>query len=71
MSPYESICCKAMRQQTLAERGFKEHRKRMRRGGLPRGDEPGCTMRQLCDVIKPRYPCPQGSSRCPPGLERL
>lgn len=60
-----------MRQQTLAEEGFERFRKPTRRDQFLAEMEAVIPWRDLCEVIKPFYPKPEGAGRRPVGLERM
>jgi len=60
-----------MRQRTLADEGFEKFRKPTRRERFLNEMEQIIPWRDLCKVIKPFYPKPQGAGRPPVGLERM
>jgi len=60
-----------MRQRTLAEEGFEKFRKPTRREQFLNEMDQIIPWRELCKVIKPFYPKPQGAGRPPVGLERM
>jgi len=60
-----------MRQRTLADEGFEKFRKPTRRERFLDEMEQIIPWRDLCRVIKPFYPKPQGAGRPPVGLERM
>ena len=60
-----------MRQQTLADEGFERFRKPTRRDQFLAEMEAVIPWRDLCKVIKPFYPKPEGAGRPPVGLERM
>ncbi len=60
-----------MRQQTLAEEGFERYRKPTRREQFLAEMDKIIPWRELCDVIEPFYPKPEGAGRPPVGLERM
>lgn len=60
-----------MRQRTLADEGFEKFRKPTRRERFLNEMEQIIPWRDLCKVIKPFYPKPQGAGRPAVGLERM
>ncbi len=60
-----------MRQKTLAEEGFERYRKPTRREQFLDEMDQIIPWRELCGVIEPFYPQPEGAGRPPVGLERM
>jgi len=60
-----------MRQQTLAEEGFEKYRKPTRREQFLNEMDQVIPWRDLCKVIKPFHPKPNGAGRRPVGLQRM
>lgn len=60
-----------MRQPTLAEGSFEQYRKVTRRERFLAEMEQVVPWAQLCGLIEPVYPKPQGAGRRPIGLERM
>ena len=60
-----------MRQRTLAEEGFEKFRKPTRREQFLDEMDQIIPWRDLCKVIEPFYPRPEGAGRPPVGLERM
>lgn len=60
-----------MRQKTLADEGFERYRKPTRRDQFLAEMDQVIPWSDLCNVIKPFYPEPEGAGRPPVGLERM
>lgn len=60
-----------MRQQTFAENSFEQYRKPTRRERFLAQMNEIIPWRDLCKVIEPFYPKPEGAGRPPIGLERM
>ena len=60
-----------MRQQTLADEGFERYRKPTRREQFLNEMDKIIPWDELCEVIEPYYPKPEGAGRPPVGLERM
>ncbi len=60
-----------MRQQTFADEAFERYRKPTRREIFLGEMDKIIPWRELCEVIEPFYPKPQGAGRPPIGLERM
>ena len=60
-----------MRQMSLAEADFEKYRKPTRRELFLNDMDQIIPWKDLCEVIKPFYPRPQGAGRPPVGLERM
>lgn len=60
-----------MRQNSFSEAGFEKYRKKTRKEQFL--GEMDCIIpwKELCDVIEPFYPKPQGAGRRPVGIERM
>jgi len=62
---------KAMKQQSLEATGFEKYRKKTRKEQCLEEMEQSIPWKELCEVIEPYYPKPQGAGRKPIGLERM
>ena len=60
-----------MRQQTFADEAFERYRKPTRRELFLGEMDKIIPWRELCEIIEPFYPKPQGAGRPPIGLERM
>ncbi len=60
-----------MRQQTVASNEFEKYRKPTRKEIFLKDMEQIIPWKELCQVIEPFYPRPQGAGRRPVGLERM
>ncbi len=60
-----------MRQQTFADEAFERYRKPTRREIFLGEMDKIIPWRELCEIIEPFYPKPQGAGRPPIGLERM
>lgn len=60
-----------MKQQSLEAAGFEKYRKRTRKEQFLEEMEQIIPWKELCEVIEPYYPKPQGAGRKPIGLERM
>ena len=60
-----------MRQQTFADEAFERYRKPTRREQFLEQMETVIPWQELCAVIEPFYPRPEGAGRPPVGLERM
>lgn len=60
-----------MRQQTLAKGSFEQHRKATRRERFLAEMDRVIPWSELCGVIEPFYPKPEGAGRPPVGVERM
>ncbi|HDP89673.1 MAG TPA: IS5 family transposase [Thioalkalivibrio sp.] len=60
-----------MRQQTFADEAFERYRKPTRREQFLEQMETVIPWQELCAVIEPYYPKPEGAGRPPVGLERM
>jgi IS5 family transposase len=62
---------KPMKQQSLEATGFEKYRKKTRKEQFLDEMEQIIPWKELCEVIEPYYPKPQGAGRKPIGLERM
>ncbi len=60
-----------MKQQSLEATGFEKYRKKTRKEQFLEEMEQIIPWKELCEVIEPYYPKPQGAGRKPIGLERM
>jgi transposase, IS5 family len=60
-----------MKQPSLEATGFKKYRKKTRKEQFLDEMEQIIPWKELCEVIEPYYPKPQGAGRKPIGLERM
>jgi len=60
-----------MKQQSLEATGFEKYRKKTRKEQFLDEMEQIIPWKELCEVIEPYYPKPQGAGRKPIGLERM
>jgi IS5 family transposase len=60
-----------MKQQSLEVTGFEKYRKKTRKEQFLEEMEQIIPWEELCEVIEPYYPKPQGAGRKPIGLERM
>lgn len=60
-----------MKQQSLEVTGFEKYRKKTRKEQFLDEMDLIIPWKELCDVIKPYYPKPQGAGRKPIGLEPM
>jgi len=60
-----------MKQQSLEATGFEKYRKQTRKEKFLGEMEQIIPWKELCEVIEPYYPKPQGAGRKPIGLERM
>jgi len=60
-----------MRQQTFAEGSFEQYRKPTRRERFLAEMDQVIPWRELCNVIEPFYPKPEGAGRPPVGVDRM
>jgi transposase, IS5 family len=60
-----------MKQQSLEATGFEKYRKKTRKEQFLGEMEQVIPWKELCEVIEPYYPKPQGAGRKPIGLERM
>jgi len=60
-----------MKQQSLEATGFEKYRKKTRKEQFLDEMDQIIPCKELCEVIDPYYPRPQGAGRKPIGLERM
>jgi len=60
-----------MKQQSLEATGFEKYRKQTRKEKFLGEMEQIIPWKELCEIIEPYYPKPQGAGRKPIGLERM